>query len=1069
MNADAVDAAVSTRISTYRAAPEGLAKFTMPSVPGSYPRRRLFAHLDRVGTKCLVWVSAPAGYGKTTVVSNYLRARSKPTIWYQCDEGDADVASFYYYLNLARRQFAMPENLALPSFQPEHLNAIPTFTRNFFRAFFAGLPRGAVLVFDNWQDIGPEAASTNMLPVIAEQIPDRAKLIVISRMDPGANLVRLRANEAMSLIVWDRLRLSRSEAGAIAKLRAGSRQPPTRAHVDKIFAATEGWPAAFTLLLSQAHGCDASMSGRLQGTSQAVFDYLAAEVFDRLDPSMQHFLLATCWFEHFSIAVAKQVSGREDAGKTLDALTRQNAFTMYRPASNTYYYHPLFRAFLRGRLDECVTAAEQNQSLVVAGYALSADGDCEGAIGLLLQAQACSDAALMIHSAAESLVRHSRFKTLLGWLDCLPSETLSGDGWLKYWRGVCELSTSFLSARSSLETAYRLFVASKDCLGQMLACSAMLRYVTYSYADYRPMIPWIEALESLLVDSPSFPAVHVELQVQSSYMLALSQALPEHPQLHASVERVSQLVDSTDNLSDQASGISALLHFFCRFGRTAQYGELDAKIARVLGDPALKPVDRLHLLWLHAYQLHHAGDTQRVLAILAEARALARHEGLTFEDTRMRICELQAQEAEHRPADAVEAFCELEPWVRSLPPMAVAHFLYVRAIFEMASGHLPTALKYAEEAVPIMRSTHWKIGEALCLTGLGEIYCALRQFSNASRCVDDCRTIMAGTDAPLVDFNTRLLQTEIARNTCDDQEFTQELSGALRIGREQGYANGFHTSSQLLRTLIPHALRLGVEGTYCRWVIARRGFKPPSCSFENWPWPVRVRAMGNLEISVRDAPLKFARKTQRKPLDLLKVLTSSLSGIEAARLMDWLWPDLDGDAARNALDLALHRLRRMLQHKESVIWKDSHLQLNPDVVWTDTGALERMTYESCATDQLGATVEQLLALYRAPLLCSERDLPPVIAARDRMRDRFVRIVSGLAERLAATARWGLFSSLCLRALEIEPLEERLHRAFIRGLLHQGHTDQARFALENFEQLSARSPGKVPKGALESQP
>jgi len=1062
MNADTVSRPTRVRGSTRRRPTRGLAKFTMPRVAGSYPRQRLYAHLDRLDVARVLWVSAPAGYGKTTVVSGYLRARRKPAIWYQCDEGDADIASFFYYLSLARRQRAVSEHSVLPSFQSEHLSAIPTFTRNFFRAFFAGLPRGAVFVFDNWQDIGSDGAATSLLPIIMEQIPDHVKLVVISRNEPRPELARLRANEAMKCILWDRLRLSRAEAGAIAKLRQRRRRLFSRAYVDKIYAATEGWPAAFTLMLSQQPSFDATSNAHLRGDSQTVFDYLAAEVFNRLDQSLQHFLLNTCWFDHFSVAVANQVTNRKNAAKILDRLTRQNAFTMYRPASNTYYYHPLFGAFLRARLTESTTPNERNQSLLLASHALSADGDSEGAITLLLQARAWTDAALLISSVAALLVSQSRFKTLLGWLDSLPSEIVGSNSWLNYWRGICELTTSFQTARVSLETAHKLFVAADDCLGQMLACSAILRHITYCYADYRPMIPWIETLERLLTCAPSFPTVHVELQIQSSFMLALSQGVPEHPRLLPSVARVSQLVDLADDLADRAAGISALLHFFCRFGRTAEYGELDVQVARVLGENALKCVDRLHLLWLHAYQLHHAGDTNRVLAILAEARALARHEGLTFEDTRMRVCELQAQDVEREPAAALAAFCELEPWVRTLPPMAVAHFLYVRSIFEMASGELAAALVYAEEAVPIMRATHWKIGEALCLSGLGEIYCSLGRFDDATTCADGCRAAMAGIQAPLVEFNTRLLQAEIARHTRGANEFAEELSRALRVGREQGYANGFHTGSQLLRTLIPLALALGIEGTYCRWVIAKREFKPPSSMLVSWPWAVRVRVMGNLEIAIRDVPLAFARKTQRKPLDLLKILATSIGGFEAARIMDWLWPELDGDAARNALDLALHRLRRILVAKDSVIWKDNYLRLNADVVWTDAGVLDRMRYESRPTEELAEVVEELLGLYRAPLLCSEQDLPPIIAARERMRDRFVRTVTTLAERLAATQRWSLFSSFCVRALEVEPFAEPLHRTLIRGLLEQGKIDQARFALEQFENYIARA-GSAPKG------
>jgi hypothetical protein len=187
-------------------------------------------------------------------------------------------------------------------------------------------------------------------------------------------------------------------------------------------------------------------------------------------------------------------------------------------------------------------------------------------------------------------------------------------------------------------------------------------------------------------------------------------------------------------------------------------------------------------------------------------------------------------------------------------------------------------------------------------------------------------------EAPLVEFNIRLLEAEIARLTRSPEEFATVLAGALGLGRQHGYANGFHTGSQLLKKLLPHALQLGVEVSYCQWVIRKRNFKPPSAAISRWPWPVKIKAMGRLEVTVDGAPLSFGRKAQRKPLDLLKLLLTHADGVEITRLMDLMWPDSEADSARNALDLTLHRLRRMLKTTEAVLLTDGRILLSRDVV-----------------------------------------------------------------------------------------------------------------------------------------
>src|SRR5579862_8745441 len=124
-----------------------LAKITMPSVTQSLPREALFSRLDEQSNR-LIWLTAPAGYGKTTSVSTYLRARGRPAVWYQCDDGDADIASFFHYLSLTLEPSA-GGRLSLPSFRPEYLDAVAAFTRNYFRAWFASLEVGTTVVLDD--------------------------------------------------------------------------------------------------------------------------------------------------------------------------------------------------------------------------------------------------------------------------------------------------------------------------------------------------------------------------------------------------------------------------------------------------------------------------------------------------------------------------------------------------------------------------------------------------------------------------------------------------------------------------------------------------------------------------------------------------------------------------------------------------------------------------------------------------------------------------------------------------------------------------------------------------------
>lgn len=199
-----------------------------------------------------------------------------------------------------------------------------------------------------------------------------------------------------------------------------------------------------------------------------------------------------------------------------------------------------------------------------------------------------------------------------------------------------------------------------------------------------------------------------------------------------------------------------------------------------------------------------------------------------------------------------------------------------------------------------------------------------------------------------------------------------------------------------LSTLFSNALRLPQHAPLVRDLVRRYQVPAPARAGADWPWPVRIRALGRFEIEVDDSPVAFGRKAQQKVLELLKALVAEGGkDVDGGRVSDWLWPDVDGDAAQSNLRGTVKRLRELLGHPESVRLFDGKLSLNERICWLDLWAFRDWCMTALQNGvSLDETAKQLSMLYRGPLLAGEDaswSQPSRRLERSRMRQVVARL------------------------------------------------------------------------------
>jgi LuxR family transcriptional regulator, maltose regulon positive regulatory protein len=1026
------------------------AKIDPPRLSNVYQRKRLFALLEGYADRRAIWVSAPPGYGKTVAVASWLESRSGAVIWYQCDEGDADIASFFYFLSLAHSNHSSVKGDPLPSLSPELYAALPTFVRNYFREFCARLAAPTFVVLDNWQEIPEGAPLRDVLPIAMGELPAGIVLVVISREEPAANLARLQVTGLMATLGWAELKLDERETEGIAARYEPAGAQHTVMPARDLYAVTQGWAVGVAVMLRlEADHHVRQMNGN-QVAIQTVFNYMASEVLDRLSATVKDFLLKTACLEYITVPVARELTQNSATRDILDSLVRTNAFTLLRPASATYYYHPLFRELLRSQAAIRFSAAEQQELLTAAARILVHTQDAEMAINLLLEARQWPDASDMVVRIAPMLVQQGRFKTLSVWIDALPQPLASHSAWLTYWRGMGQMAIAFPDAATTFQHAYELFVAEKDTLGQMLAIAAILQHHHISYTAFGRMVPWIGVLADLLRTEPRFPSSSVELSVLTGVFTSIVMADPASPHLAECRDRIANLIHSDVDSQSKGSASVALMNYFAISGDIVQWRALLPDSEWRHDGNELGPALRIQNIWMHAFQYHLTGEPERAQPLLDVGIEIANRHGLPHFATRLILAKLQATDFASHAAEVSEALARLEPFTMT-PPLLVSQFKYVCAMFHLARGNLQTAMRDIEAGEAILREAGYPMAEALIFLGMGQILCELGRLEDAAVSLSRSQEAMGTFPSPLLDFNRGLLRAEIARKRGERDAFVYTLAATLAIGRAQGYGNEIHAYPVLLPRLIPYALDNDIEVEYCRALIRKRNFQPPAREVPAWPWPIQIHSLGRFQVRVDDQLLEIRGKSQLKPLNLLKAMLVSRNGVEIDVLLDRYWPDLDGDAARNAFDLAVHRLRKFLKHKNAVVVSQGRLLLNDRAVWVDAFVLAAFGEANYANEASVDQVGRLLLLYRGPFLADEAD-PWMFAARERLRSKFLRCVGELGDILQASHSCGAETDLYQRVLEIEPLAEQVYRSLMHCLIAQGRHAEALRVYQRCEEV-----------------
>ena len=295
--------------------------------PTMVEREDLLARLDAGLTKKLTVVSAPTGFGKTTLVSMWIASRKFLSAWVTLDANDNDTSRFWTYVVSALHTFdSQIGKTALALLSTTQAPSIPSLLTSLINDF-AQFTQPAVLVLDDYHVITSNEIREG-LSFFLQHLPDSLHIVLTTRIDPDLPLPLLRVRDELLEVNASNLRFNQAEAGQF--LNQSLQTDLSSAVVNQLFEKTEGWAAGLRLisLSLKNKGLEniETLAASVSGSDRYVADYLIKEVFESQPERTQKFLLKTCFLNRFTGELCDAVTETTDSAATLEGLERENLF-----------------------------------------------------------------------------------------------------------------------------------------------------------------------------------------------------------------------------------------------------------------------------------------------------------------------------------------------------------------------------------------------------------------------------------------------------------------------------------------------------------------------------------------------------------------------------------------------------------------------------------------------------------------------------------------------------------------------------------------------------------------------
>jgi LuxR family maltose regulon positive regulatory protein len=1015
-------------------------KFLIPRpVADTLPRPHLVSWLESQMDKRLILVSAPPGYGKTTLLADFLAASSRSVAWYQLDAADSDPTVFLtYFIESLRRMVNPPP--ALTAAVGRIAQALLDRAENsishqqvltvLLNELSDALDAACLFILEDYHFIASPVVH-QLVDFLLENAPPNLHLLLSTRADPPFSLARLRARGMLAELRAADLRFRDDEvrgwmARHLPDLTSGS--------ASLLSEKTEGWAAALQMVRSSLHGQDPESANRLisnlSGSHRFIFEYLAEEIYQRQNAERQTFLLHTAILNQMDAAACESLPGIQSAQSMLEQLERDNLFVTSLDSQRRWYrYHFLFREFLLSKLRR-----EQGAEIPALEQAAAQHyeklGELEAACVHFLEAREYESAVRVLKILVPDYVERGRVEAAHRFLTALPADVLHAQPNLLLQHGNVHRRLGEAGAAvTAYEDARAAFASRADKAGMSRALTRLAE-IHRAQGNYRQAeMMASEALSFAAADDHTARAEALMALAKSSGFLAgmdrgralAEQAVEEarlagdalsplaranfiqslgqicwwHGDPQATVRYCQEALqlnpDEFSPLAAQAYISLVTPHLYWRDVDTAlRYAERGLGIAQQLHLNELLPSAYMAL----GNVLIRRGEITRAESALRQALEISQRQGLSAYEQIMAAGYLAYNLYGQGRVDEARQIAEGALWAYTGSPDTYEAYVCRSVLADIAleNSRLEQAWQLYQGLVEIGERRQFRIPLSLVYFGLAYISLERGEREKGLRYARQSLSLM-------------------------------EPSGAAQLFLDQG---------ERARVVCRALAEAGVDSPFLQRVLEAlpHAETPASIAVADGR-AILVRCLGNFRVTVAGREVQQDRWVSTKARDLLAYfVTFRGERVPVDRVFEAIWPEADA-RSRTAFHTALSRLRNALRTSEP---STQFILVEAGEYWLDAArfSVDVDAFDAALAKARNASGEEAARLYEQAIALRNGDYLDNLYYDWLMPERH-RLTRELLASLRILAGYRLAAGdpdraleLVQRSLQLDSLQEEVH-------------------------------------------